>query len=285
MQIEIHADDLGASLGVNKNIFRCHDEGCLQSASLLVTTNAVDDAISGIKARPNLNLCLHLDLLEGHCRAPDSSVHLLVDELGFFNSSISELAKTFILGPTGKRRALVQQLSIELSAQFDYYFSHDVARQNRRVDSHLHTHTLPFIWPIVEKLCHHHGVTRVRLPHTVHYLDGFRTEQWWKRKTKALILTVLSRRQRNGLKHFLKPSHLITGVVSVQALQSLTPKLPHSEIVEVLFHPGCWSPQGDSTMRTTNRWKEVHSAYTRHLETQVLLSDEFATTLRQLRTQ
>ncbi len=282
MEIEVHADDLGASRAVNRNFFECHDRGVLESASLLVTTDAVEDAFSGVRVRPNLGLSLHLDLFEGQCRTQQHEVPSLTREDGFFNTKPSSLVRAYLFASRHQKEELSRQITRELTAQFEFYFSYELGQKNRRIDSHLHFHVLPFVWPIVEDLCRRHAVARVRMPHTFYFLDGFGTEPWWARCIKAATLTLLSRWQKHRLPSNT-PSCVVTGVVSAPAFRTLASRLPENEFIEILFHPGFWSPEGDQTMRPDNPFREVYTSHTRHLESEVLRSQDFTELLRQLR--
>jgi chitin disaccharide deacetylase len=59
----VNADDLGASVGVNRGIERCHREGIVTSASLMVTGAGADDAAATARANPELAVGLHWDLV------------------------------------------------------------------------------------------------------------------------------------------------------------------------------------------------------------------------------
>lgn len=57
-----NADDFGASSGVNRGIAKCHKEGVVTSASLMVTGRAVKEAISMSRDLPKLAIGLHWDV-------------------------------------------------------------------------------------------------------------------------------------------------------------------------------------------------------------------------------
>jgi predicted glycoside hydrolase/deacetylase ChbG (UPF0249 family) len=60
----VNADDLGASMGVNRGIARAHDEGVVTSASLMVCGPAAAEGAAWARTRPQLSVGLHLDLAE-----------------------------------------------------------------------------------------------------------------------------------------------------------------------------------------------------------------------------
>jgi predicted glycoside hydrolase/deacetylase ChbG (UPF0249 family) len=59
----VNADDLGASIGVNRGIEKCHREGIVTSASLMVTGAAAQDAVATARANPELAVGLHWDVV------------------------------------------------------------------------------------------------------------------------------------------------------------------------------------------------------------------------------
>lgn len=58
----VNGDDFGASPGINRGIMEAHQHGILTSASLLVKTQAADQAVGLAGAFPNLSVGLHVDL-------------------------------------------------------------------------------------------------------------------------------------------------------------------------------------------------------------------------------
>jgi predicted glycoside hydrolase/deacetylase ChbG (UPF0249 family) len=63
----VNADDFGRSPGVNEGIIRCHEQGILTSASLMVRWPEAEDAAAYAR-RSSLGVGLHLDLGEWEYR-------------------------------------------------------------------------------------------------------------------------------------------------------------------------------------------------------------------------
>jgi predicted glycoside hydrolase/deacetylase ChbG (UPF0249 family) len=57
-----NADDFGASTGINRGIVESHLNGVVTSTSLMVTGNAVDDAVARSRECPQLSIGLHWDV-------------------------------------------------------------------------------------------------------------------------------------------------------------------------------------------------------------------------------
>lgn len=60
----VNADDFGQSAGINDGIIRCHEQGILTSASLMVNWPWAPAAAEYARGRPALSVGLHLDLGE-----------------------------------------------------------------------------------------------------------------------------------------------------------------------------------------------------------------------------
>lgn len=60
----VNADDLGASVGVNRGIAQAWQHGVVTSASLMVDGSAAAEAAEWARATPALSVGLHLDLAE-----------------------------------------------------------------------------------------------------------------------------------------------------------------------------------------------------------------------------
>jgi chitin disaccharide deacetylase len=57
----VNADDFGRSAGINRGVIRCHEEGIVTSASLMVRWPEAEDAAAWAR-RTSLSVGLHLDL-------------------------------------------------------------------------------------------------------------------------------------------------------------------------------------------------------------------------------
>ena len=64
----VNADDFGQSAGINEGIVRCHEQGVVTSASLMVNWPWAAAAAEYARGTPALSVGLHLDLGEWVCR-------------------------------------------------------------------------------------------------------------------------------------------------------------------------------------------------------------------------
>lgn len=269
MKLRVHADDLGACPAVTDAILQAHSDGTLQSSSLLVNTVGATDALEKLQDFPDLQVALHLNLIEGAPLCHPSQVPDLVNRDGLFKGSIGSLLKD---GLRPFRNSIEEQIAKELRAQFRF-FSDNLAPPEW-VDSHLHLHALPWVYPIVQSLCLEFGVGQIRMPRRFVFLDGFGTEKRPVQTLKALILSGLSQwfRMRGAAS---KDDYVLTGVLSPRAVDAALKKLPPDASVELLFHPGA-APENEAQLaRHPAHLRKVHFRAARAKERDVLASTEF----------
>jgi len=70
MKLVVNADDFGRSKAVNQAVVRAHLEGVVNSASLMVTGQAVEQAVELARLNPSLGVGLHLVLVRGRAVLP-----------------------------------------------------------------------------------------------------------------------------------------------------------------------------------------------------------------------
>src|SRR5439155_11651570 len=78
------ADDFGAAPEVNAAVVRAHRDGILTSTSLMVTGDAVEEAVRLARETPTHAVGLHLVLAQGRPAAPPAEIPDLVAEDGAF---------------------------------------------------------------------------------------------------------------------------------------------------------------------------------------------------------
>lgn len=124
-KIIFNADDLGWSVGVNKGIVEAYQNGVVNSATLIVTGKAFEQAVTLIKTHRLANIGLHFNLTEGV--AILKSHRTLTDAQGNFHRAIHQ------------RDALDQEeVFAELEAQ--YQKAQDAGVNITHIDSHHHIH-------------------------------------------------------------------------------------------------------------------------------------------------
>jgi hopanoid biosynthesis associated protein HpnK len=157
MKVIVTADDFGFSSEVNRAVLRAHREGVLTSASLMVTGDAVDEAVEIARANPSLAVGLHLALSRARSALPREAVPDLVDSDRMFpNGAVSAGLRLYF-----SRRARTQ-LRAEIEAQFEAFARHGIPLSH--VDGHQHLHAHPAVLPIVTELASRQGAQGLRIP-------------------------------------------------------------------------------------------------------------------------
>jgi hopanoid biosynthesis associated protein HpnK len=156
-RLVVTGDDFGMSAGVNSAIAQAHDDGVLTSTSVMVTGDALDEAVELARARPELSTGLHLVFCDARAASPPDTIPDLVDGEG-------RLPPT--PGPTGVAHALWWrrrrgQIEREIRAQFERYLETGLPFDH--VDGHHHMHMHPMIFDIVVRCMEDYKVPWVRL--------------------------------------------------------------------------------------------------------------------------
>ena len=153
----VTGDDLGASSAVNASIVRCHREGILTSASLMVAEPAAGEAVTLVSEFPGLGTGLHIVLCDGAAASPPRAIPDLADSKGQLPSSALRAG----LRDWVQRRRLRGQLEYEVRTQFERYAKTGLPFDH--VDGHHHLHMHPVVFEIVQRCMEEHRVPCVRL--------------------------------------------------------------------------------------------------------------------------
>ncbi|MDF5714766.1 MAG: hopanoid biosynthesis-associated protein HpnK [Rhizonema sp. NSF051] len=156
-RIVINGDDFGFSSGVNQAIIQAHSEGVLTSTSLMITGDAVTEAIFSARAHPQLAVGLHLVLVCGEAVLPPDQIPHLVDSRGNFSNSatIAGLRYQF-------HQATHEELRREIRAQLEKFRATGLPLSH--VDGHLHMHVHPVVLRILVDLAQEFDIKVIRLP-------------------------------------------------------------------------------------------------------------------------
>ena len=153
----VTGDDLGASQAVNASIVRCHRQGILTNASLMVAEPAAAEAVALVKELPGLGTGLHIVLCDGAAASPPRAIPDLADAQGRLPSSALRAG----LRDWVQRRQLRGQLEYEVRTQFERYAKTGLSFDH--VDGHHHLHMHPVVFEIVQRCMEEHRVPCVRL--------------------------------------------------------------------------------------------------------------------------
>jgi hypothetical protein len=155
-RVIINGDDFGYSDAINAGIIRCHVEGILTSATILVNQPATRAAFRLARATPTLGVGWHVNLTEGVPVQPPRTVPTLVGRDGRFRPLVAQLAGLL----RGTTRA--DEIERELRAQLAILL--DAGIKPTHLDGHLHAHAFPRVLPIVLKLMATFEIPALRSP-------------------------------------------------------------------------------------------------------------------------
>jgi hopanoid biosynthesis associated protein HpnK len=241
----INGDDFGFSRGVNRAIIEAHVQGVLTSTSLMVTGEAVEEAVAFAKTHPDLAVGLHLVLVCGKAALPPAQIPHLVDLWGNFSDSALWAGLRYQFD-----RFVRQELRQEIRAQLEKFRSTGLPLSH--VDGHLHLHVHPVVLGILVELAGEFNIKAIRLPtEELSITLGFDRHQLL---TKVVWWAVFGRLRRYG-ESLLKSKKisfsdrvyglLQTGNMTEAYWLSLIPQIS-ADVVEIYAHPVMVLPEEPS---------------------------------------
>ena len=232
----INADDFGFSQGVNAAIIKAHEEGILTSTSLMVSGDAVQEAIALSRNYPNLAVGLHLVLVCGKSVLPPVQIPHLVDSQGNFSNNPTQAGLTYQFN-----QATRAELRLEISAQLEKF--RDSGLNLAHVDGHLHLHVHPVILNILTEFAAEFKIKFIRLP-SEELTKNLKIDQ--RNLLTKIIWSIVFGQLRNYGEGLLKANQikfanrvyglLQTGDMSEKYLLNLIPQI-EAELVEIYSHP------------------------------------------------
>lgn len=254
MRIDLHADDLGASPSVNKNILSAWRAGGLHSASLLANGDALQEASNEINAEPSrpIRLIVHLNLSEGLSLAKPSEIPLLVDDSGRLFRGFMGLWKLWLFSGASRRQEFIKQVENEWRIQIQKVIDTFTPRIISGVDGHIHVHMLPFLFPIAIKLCREFDFREIRISREIPHFSWNESLRigFLINITKHVLLNILAiPAKRIATENNISSPDVIAGVLysghmsEQTALASIkAARRGGLKWLEILFHPGRASP-------------------------------------------
>ena len=230
--IIVNADDLGLHEGVNEGIIRAHQEGIVTSASVIACGGAFEDALMRCRSCPELDLGVHLTLVEERPLAPIEKISSLVNQDGVMPRSYMAFARGWL---TGRIREC--DIRCELEAQMRRVL--DGGIRPTHLDSHQHVHCLPGVWKITLEIAKKYAIPFVRIPAFDSVWAEARTPMVPALRTAVNLMAALRRtanmhpvRYANQVRGFAFSGRLTTSRL-LAILDTLRP-----ELTEVMVHPG-----------------------------------------------
>ena len=158
----VTADDLGLSPLITDGIFCAHREGIVTAAALLVNAPGTDDAVAKVHAYPDLQIGLHLGVVEGHSllgrqsSITDSTSYFGDDKICLHRHWKPFLARYF--SGALDLREIEQEFEVQIQKFMTFFPSIPF------LNSTQHLHILPGVSEIVIRLCKKYQIKNVRVP-------------------------------------------------------------------------------------------------------------------------
>lgn len=156
-QLILNADDFGRSTNINAAVLCAHREGVLTSASLMVTGEAVEQAVALAHEMPTLAVGLHLVVVAGRPVLPAGRLPHIVNGQGRFEEDPFRAGLRYFFSRTAQ-----EELAQEVKAQFDRFAVTGLPLSH--VDGHLHMHLHPTVLKLLLPFAISHGARGLRLP-------------------------------------------------------------------------------------------------------------------------
>ena len=237
------ADDYGLCNASDRHINECCENGILNKISILPGCRYNKDS--------EINLSLHINLVEGTPLLPKEKVNLLVSEDGNFRHSFEGL---FFLSMSAKRKQLEKQIYEELKAQISYFRSEVSPEAPFMLDSHQHVHMIPLIFRTLMKVIRDEGikVRYLRIPDEplMPYIKAYNLYFTYRpvNLIKQWLLKFLWQINKKEFNKEKIPTALFMGILFSGCMDEKRVKriLPYyislakkrETDIEVLFHPG-----------------------------------------------
>jgi hopanoid biosynthesis associated protein HpnK len=151
------ADDFGLTETVNEAVARAHVEGVLTQASLMVAAPAAADAVRRAKNLPDLDVGLHLVLVDGDSVLGHAKLPRITTPDGKFPGNQTALGFRYYFDPVARR-----ELAAEIRAQFAAYAATGLSLHH--ADAHKHMHLHPTVGRMMVGIGREFGLRRVRVP-------------------------------------------------------------------------------------------------------------------------
>lgn len=252
MQCLVSADDIGLTRGITDGILEAHDRGYLNSTSVVANGSDFGRAVAAWKERPELQLTVHLNLMEGAPVSPPDQVGLLLDEHGEFGLSFPALLAKSLSASGAARRDLFEQIYLEVCAQVEQVAAVAGPNWKPRLDGHQHYHMIPLVFEAVMKAHDRYQFSYIRALSEPFFrafsvpgaASGYLGPNLIKHGLlKALALPARRQLTERGIPHcrwFV--GLLFSGHMHLDSIQAALDHLERrgntDEIVEVLLHPG-----------------------------------------------
>ncbi len=284
-KILIHADDFGDSFHISKCICKCFDKGALNSTSIIVNSNDLDESLELIKGK-KIRKVLHLNIAEGKAISNQSFQYLTDKNGNFFRSWQRVVFEYYCILNQDKKELIKKEIKEEFRNQILLYCE-KLQTENINIDSHQHYHVIPFITDILIELRDETDinilnirVTKERLFLAISSFDDLKNYLGINFFVHFLLNFLADKMIKKLDKFDIKYNDAFIGVLfsgnmTFKAIAKGLKKIKDAKVIEILLHPGYLS-QEEKLQFKKDKFKRFYISKNRKKEMSILLSDELA---------
>ncbi len=231
----INADDFGLSDSINKAIIQSFKEGILKSASLLINSKKTQEAVELAKKNPQLDLGIHLCLVQGSPVSKHKNIYSLLGSNGYFLKNHFDFLIKLWSG-----RINLYEVELEFNEQIKKALEYNL--NITHIDTHQHIHLYPSILKILVRLAKKFGIPWIRYPAQAHW-PALATFGDTRGISKFILINTYKHRIKNILKknNILYPNYIIgmynAGTLNNVVLKKMLSLMRGDDITEIIFHP------------------------------------------------
>jgi chitin disaccharide deacetylase len=223
--VVVTADDFGLCAAIDDAICLLHDRGIVRRTSLVVNTPSFESSVKALRARPGLEIAIHLNLTDGRPVLPAAAVSTLVDDRGEF--------------PGGRHYGIIARILSGRISRSDIHreWRAQIAKARsagltlHELNSHGHLHLLPQVHDIVLELRREFEIPQIRL---------IRSFEW----PRGVLLHLCSLRLRQKLKRGGAPATWPHRTVGLRTPGAVDPRIDLRDLArggdipaELIVHP------------------------------------------------
>ncbi len=253
------ADDFGLCRQVNEAVCLLHDQGVINSTSLVANSELFDQSLRQLRERPGLQVGVHLNLTDGRPVLPSRQIPSLVNSDGAFHGGRHYRVLARVLFG----RFSTDEVRAEWTAQLAR--AAEAGIRVHHLNSHGHLHLLPAFRAVVLDLVEQFAIPCLRLLLSV---DSLRHRAFGS-GSRAMLAEMRRRDSRT-----LYPRRVLglarQGALNTAFLLERLRRGSADGLTELIVHP---SAAGNAYHR---RWR-----YAGEAETKALLNADVVTLLRQ----
>jgi len=249
LKLVTNADDFGLSEKVNEAILKSFRYGILRSTSLMANGKSFDHAVGIIRSNPDLDIGIHLTLVEEKPILNSEQVQSLLTDKK--HCAIDFTKKYF------SEKISLEEVRKELTAQIEKLL--DLGIKVSHIDSHKHLHILPRILDITIDLVNRYKIKFIRIPKEKFSAYMFANFKSVYRIAQMAALNYFCSKAKEKIS--FKTDHFagfyFGGKLNKQNLITLINHLPTNGNCELMCHPGL---EDVSNLNNFSHYRKVEEA-------------------------